>query len=68
MEQRHKYEYEVDMNDESHVATKVLRMVGSDRRVLEIGPGPGSITRLLNGCAATAVEIDVVVPYLEPYI
>jgi len=36
-------------------------MVGRKKRVLEIGAGPGSITRLLrdpNGCRITAVEID----------
>lgn len=71
MKQRHKYEYKVDLNDENHVASKVVRMVGSNRRVLEIGAGPGSITRLLKetkGCAVTAVEIDAeALPYLEPH-
>lgn len=56
----HKYEYEIDFNDHSAPA-RVVRMVGHRKRVLEIGAGPGSITRLLtglNGCRVTALEID----------
>jgi SAM-dependent methyltransferase len=58
-DQRHKYEYTID--PEAHTApAKVVRMVGSDKRVLEIGAGPGSMTRLFqaNNCRVTAVEID----------
>jgi len=35
-------------------------MVGGDKRVLELGPGPGAITHLLkdNGCRVTALELD----------
>lgn len=35
-------------------------MVGKGKRVLELGPGPGSITRLLNNnaCRITALEFD----------
>lgn len=55
--QRHKYEYEANPN---HAATKVVRMVGEGKRVLELGSGPGSITRLLKGnhCRITALELD----------
>lgn len=71
MEQRHKYEYSVDLKDKNHVAGMVARMVGQGKRVLEIGAGPGSITRHLKGaqgCAVTAVEIDAeALPYLEPH-
>ncbi len=59
-EGRHKYEYAVDMNSDS-AAARVVRMVGKGKRVLEIGAGPGSITRLLrdeNNCRITALEID----------
>lgn len=55
--QRHKYEYKINPNT---AGAKVVRMVGADRRVLELGSGPGSITRLLknNGCHITALELD----------
>lgn len=59
-ETRHKYEYQVDVNADSAPA-RVVRMVGNDKRVLEIGAGPGSITKLLHGvshCRVTALEID----------
>lgn len=57
MEQRHKYEYQVHPNT---AAAKVVRMVAAGKRVLELGSGPGSITRLLNGkqCRVTALEMD----------
>lgn len=57
MEQRHKYEYQVHPNT---AAAKVVRMVGAGKRVLELGSGPGSITRLLkdNQCRVTALELD----------
>lgn len=67
---RHKYEYKIDL-DSDHVGTKILRMVGKEKRVLEIGAGPGSITRLLrehNQCRVTAIELDgEAIPILEPY-
>ena len=54
---RHKYDYKVNPN---MAAAKVVRMVGAGRRVLELGSGPGSITRLLKGnqCHVTALELD----------
>jgi len=58
--ERHKYEYVVDPNADT-AATKVVRMVGLAKKVLEIGSGPGSITRLLSEaskCHVTALEID----------
>jgi 2-polyprenyl-3-methyl-5-hydroxy-6-metoxy-1,4-benzoquinol methylase len=55
--QRHKYEYKVNPNA---AGAKVVRMVGASKRVLELGSGPGSITRLLkdNQCRVTALELD----------
>lgn len=55
--QSHKYDYQV--RPESAPA-KVIRMVGSGKRVLELGPGPGSITKHLkdNDCRITALELD----------
>lgn len=60
MKQRHKYEYNLDLNSRTAPAA-VVRMVGKDKRVLEIGAGPGSIARVLkeySGCSITAIEID----------
>jgi 2-polyprenyl-3-methyl-5-hydroxy-6-metoxy-1,4-benzoquinol methylase len=57
---RHKYEYAVDLNADT-AAAKLVRMLGTEKRVLEIGAGPGSITRLIHGannCRVTAIEID----------
>jgi len=59
-ESRHKYEYAVDPNADTAPA-RVIRMVGTEKCVLEIGSGPGSITRVLhevNRCRITALEID----------
>ncbi len=64
----HKYDYAIDLDDDSAPA-RVVRMVGSDKRVLEIGAGPGSISRVLTetfNCRVTALEIDdEVIPQLE---
>ncbi len=59
-DQRHNYEYEVDMTSRTAPAN-VVRMVGREKRVLEVGCGPGSITRLLSGqgqCRVTGLELD----------
>lgn len=55
--QRHKYEYKVSPNS---AAAKITRLVGKDKRVLELGPGPGAITRILKeeSCRVTALEVD----------
>ena len=54
---RHKYEYKVSPGT---AAAKIARMVGEGKRVLELGPGPGAITRLLkeNACRIIALELD----------
>ncbi len=57
---RHTYEYAVDLLGDTAPA-RVIRMVGSRKRVLEIGAGPGSITKHLkqtNDCHITALELD----------
>jgi 2-polyprenyl-3-methyl-5-hydroxy-6-metoxy-1,4-benzoquinol methylase len=57
---KHNYEYAVDLSGDTAPAA-VIRLVGKDCRVLEVGAGPGSITRPLvekNGCKVTALEID----------
>ncbi|WP_431299339.1 class I SAM-dependent methyltransferase [Tabrizicola sp. BL-A-41-H6] len=57
---RHVYEYDIDLSSDLAPA-RVLRMVRPGSRVLEIGAGPGSITRHLSGtlgCDVVALEID----------
>lgn len=59
-EQRHNYESEVDTSSETAPA-HVVRMVGQNKRVLEIGCGPGSTTKVLSGqkgCQVTGLELD----------
>jgi len=59
-QERHNYEYQVGMDADSAPA-RVVRMVGENKCVMEIGAGPGSITRLLtsvSNCRVTALEID----------
>lgn len=69
---RHRYDYRVSPDS---APAKVIRMVGTDQRVLELGSGPGSITRHLknNGCRVTALELDpeaiaLVAPFCERVI
>jgi len=59
-DKRHHREYEVDASSET-VSANVARMVGQSKRVLEIGCGPGSITKILaqqGGCMVTGLELD----------
>jgi len=54
------YVFEVDPESDT-AAANVLRLVGKNKDVLEIGAGPGSIARPLierNGCRVTALEAD----------
>jgi 2-polyprenyl-3-methyl-5-hydroxy-6-metoxy-1,4-benzoquinol methylase len=64
------YVFEINEDDDS-AAANILRMVGRSKRVLEIGAGPGSISRpltLRNHCAVTALELDPnCVPILETF-
>jgi 2-polyprenyl-3-methyl-5-hydroxy-6-metoxy-1,4-benzoquinol methylase len=58
--QKHKYEYAVDTTADTAPA-RVVRMIGKNKKVLEVGSGPGSITKQLKsigGCTITALEID----------
>lgn len=71
MQERHTYDYDVDPEEKNHVAPKIMQMVGQGLRVLEIGAGPGSITRFLKEqakCIITAIEIDdSALPLLKPF-
>lgn len=69
---RHKYEYKVNP---SSAGARIARIVGNGLKVLELGPGPGAITRLLhdNGNRITAVELDcsaieIVRPYCDSVV
>jgi 2-polyprenyl-3-methyl-5-hydroxy-6-metoxy-1,4-benzoquinol methylase len=69
---RHTYEYEVDPTSDTAPAN-VVRLVGQNKRVLEFGCGPGSITRILaeqGQCRVTGLELDPeaikkVMPYCD---
>jgi 2-polyprenyl-3-methyl-5-hydroxy-6-metoxy-1,4-benzoquinol methylase len=54
------YRFTVDPESDT-AAANVLRFVGKGKTVIELGAGPGSITRPmveLNGCNVSALEID----------
>lgn len=73
MAQSHKYVYEFSLTDENHAGPHVLHFVGRGKRVLDVGSGPGSITRFLKdpgGCRIVALENDpvaaaMVAPFCE---
>jgi methionine biosynthesis protein MetW len=59
-DKRHNYEYAVDTTSQTGPAN-VVRLVGQGKRVLEIGCGPGSITKILaeqGDCKVTGLELD----------
>lgn len=56
----HKYEYQIDPESDS-AGARVLGLVGRNKKVLELGAGPGSMTRHLAsglGCDVVAIERD----------
>jgi SAM-dependent methyltransferase len=71
----HNYYYPVD-TESNTAAAKVIEFVGNKKRVLEIGCGPGSITKILHGkneCSIVGLELDpeairLVSPYCEKVI
>ncbi len=55
-----KYSYHVEP-DADTTATKILRLIGQNKRVLELGTAVGSMTQLIhevNGCTVVGMEID----------
>ena len=74
-DKRHKYDYPVDLKDLS-AASYVVQFVGHSKRVLDIGCGPGTITKILalkNQCKVTGLECDPeaiarVTPYCDTVI
>jgi 2-polyprenyl-3-methyl-5-hydroxy-6-metoxy-1,4-benzoquinol methylase len=56
---KHRYAHEIDPNGGSAAAV-LARMVEPGHRVLELGTGPGTVTRILHskGCKVTGVEMD----------
>jgi len=56
---KHRYAHEIDPNGGS-AAARLARMVSPGQRVLELGTGPGTVTRILHskGCKVTGVEMD----------
>jgi 2-polyprenyl-3-methyl-5-hydroxy-6-metoxy-1,4-benzoquinol methylase len=55
---KHRYAHEIDPNGGS-AAARLARMVAPGLRVLELGTGPGTVTRILHskGCRVTGVEM-----------
>jgi 2-polyprenyl-3-methyl-5-hydroxy-6-metoxy-1,4-benzoquinol methylase len=55
----HPYEFEIDLESDSTHAT-VVKLVGTDRRVLELGPATGYMSRVLveRGCTVVGIELD----------
>jgi len=56
---KHRYAHEIDPNGGSAAAV-LARMIEPGKRVLELGTGPGTVTRILHskGCKVTGVEMD----------
>ena len=55
------YAYEIDLKNEQTTAAKILRMVGRNKRVLELGMASGHMSRVMKeqlGCTVVGVEID----------
>src|SRR4051812_41805447 len=56
-----RYDVQIDVNSDTAQAM-VIRLAGTDKRILELGCGPGHMSRVLKdrGCKVTAIEIDPV--------
>jgi len=59
-EKPHKYDYDIDLSSNC-TGAHIIRMMGNNKRILELGAGPGSITKHLkeiNNCKVVAIEND----------
>ena len=56
---KHRYDHVIDPNGGS-AAARLARMIAPGLRVLELGSGPGAVTRILHqkGCRVTAIDLD----------
>jgi 2-polyprenyl-3-methyl-5-hydroxy-6-metoxy-1,4-benzoquinol methylase len=56
---KHRYAHEIDPKGGS-AAARLARLVQPGQKVLELGTGPGTVTRILHskGCKVTGVEMD----------
>jgi 2-polyprenyl-3-methyl-5-hydroxy-6-metoxy-1,4-benzoquinol methylase len=56
---RPQYDFTIDLDSDSTHST-VVRMVGHDKHVLELGPATGYMSKILSdhGCSVTGIEID----------
>ncbi len=51
---------EIDLNASNNAQVELIRLVGKDKRVLEIGPAWGYVTKVLksHGCQVTCLEVS----------
>ncbi len=59
-DKKFKYAYQIDLDSDTTPA-KVVRLVGRDKEVLELGCGPGHMSRVFKehlDCEVTGVEVD----------
>lgn len=66
---KHRYAHEIDPNGGS-AAARLARLVQPGQKVLELGTGPGTVTRILHskGCKVTGVEMDPeTLPMCQPF-
>lgn len=55
------YDGEINLSEENNARTKIVRLIESGSRVLEVGCATGFMTEYLtreHGCSVTAIEVD----------
>lgn len=70
-----RYDLEVDLGNANRSQTQLVLLCGENKRVLEVGPATGYVTKILSerGCKVTGIEIDAEAaeqarPYAEQMI
>jgi O-antigen biosynthesis protein len=55
-----RYETKVDLSEQNTSQAQVVMLAGWDKKVLEVGPASGYMTKALNerGCRVTGIELD----------